>query len=206
MTAEAHDEIARWRPGEVIPIRHVQDGVVRFAEAVTVVEDRPERLVVFAPVGCAMQWSTIDWATGEFRGPDPLRRHTTDALKIIEPDAQHTTSLFFAEGMGPLICWYVDLEEPTRRAGGGLVTFDRSLDIVVAPDRRWRWKDEDHFAHIQRFGWITPKRAGELWAEGERVVKRIEAGEAPFDSEWLDWRPDPAWPIPELPDDWATPS
>jgi hypothetical protein len=200
---QASDDPAPWRSGDVIPIRHVQHGVVRFAEAVIVVEDRPERLVVFAPVGCAMQWSTIDWATGAFTGPDPMRRHTRDALKIIEPGAQHTTSLFFAEGMADFICWYVDLEEPTRRAGGGLVTFDRSLDIVAGPDRRWRWKDEDHFAHIQRFGWITSERAAELRAEGERVIRCIEAREPPFNDEWLGWRPDPAWPIPELPVDWA---
>jgi hypothetical protein len=204
MSPISQDEFERWRPGDVIPIRHVQDGEVRFAEAVTVVEDLPERLVVFAPVGCAMQWNSIDWETGAFGGVKPQRRHTTDALKVIEPGAQCTISLFFAEGMERFICWYVDLEEPTRRAGGGLVTFDRSLDIVVGPDRRWRWKDEDHFAHIQRFGWITPERAAELRAEGERVLRRIEAVEPPFDDSWLNWRPDPAWPLPELPDDWAT--
>lgn len=203
MNPDPRDDILRWRPGDIVPIRHVQDDVVRFAEAVVVVEDRPERLVVFAPVGCHMQWSEIDWETGEFSGPHPRRRNITDALKIIEPGAQHTTSLFFSEGMARFICWYVDLEEPTRRAGGGLVTFDRSLDIVVGPDRRWRWKDEDHFAHIQRLGWITPARAAELRAEGERVVRRIEAREPPFDDRWLDWRPDPSWPTPELPSDWA---
>jgi hypothetical protein len=205
MRPAPQEGIERWSPGEVIPIRHVQDGVVRFAEAVIVVEDRPERLVVFAPVGCAMRWSTIDWETGAFTGPDVMRRHTTEALKIIEPGAHHTTSLFFAEGMAAFVCWYVDLEEPTRRAGGGLVIFDRSLDIVAGPDRRWRWKDEDHFAHIQRFGWITPERADELRAEGERLAQRIEAGEPPFNDAWLGWRPDPAWPVPELPDDWASP-
>lgn len=203
MVKPLRDDLERWRPGDVIPIRHVQDGEVRFAEAVIVVEDTPERLVMFTPVGGGMQWGSIDWDTGAFGAPKPVRRHTTDALKIHEPGAQHTTSLFFSAGMEGFICWYVDLEEPTRRAGGGLVTFDRSLDIVIGPDRRWRWKDEDHFAHIQRFGWITPERAAELRAEGERVVRRIEAREAPFDDTWLSWRPDPAWPLPELPEDWA---
>jgi hypothetical protein len=194
----------RWAPGTIIPIRHVQDGCVWFAEAVIVVEDCADRLVVFAPVGGAMQWSEIDWATGAIEGPRPQRRHTTDALKIIEPGAQHTTSLFFGEGMSRFICWYVDIEEPTRRAGGGLVTFDRSLDIVVGPNGQWRWKDEDHFAHIQRFGWITSDRAAELREEAHRVVARIEKGEAPFDGTWLNWRPDPAWARPELPADWST--
>ena len=42
-------------------------------------------------------------------------------------------------------------------------------------------------------------------AEGERVIARVEAGQSPFDSEWLDWRPDPAWPLPTLPLDWEIP-
>lgn len=203
MTEISENDAIAWNCGDVIPIRHVQDGEVRFAEAAIIVSDTPERLVMFTPIGCDMQWNSIDWETGEFGGVKPMRRHTTNALKIHERGAQHTTSLFFSAGMERLICWYVDLEEPTRRAGGGLVTFDRSLDIVVGPDRRWRWKDEDHFAHIQRFGWITPERAAELRAEGERVVRRIEAAEAPFDDTWLDWRPDPAWTPPDLPSDWS---
>jgi len=179
--------------------------VVRYGEAVIVVEDTPERLVVFAPMGGAMVSNEIDWETGAFEGPRIRRRHTTDALKIFERGAQHITSLFFAGGTDQFICWYVDLAEPVRRAGGGLVTFDRSLDIVIGPDRQWRWKDEDHFAHIQRFGWITSERAQELREEAERVIARVEAGDPPFDATWLDWRPDRAWLTPELPGDWDTP-
>lgn len=193
-----------WKPGDLILVRHVQHGIVRYADALTVVEDTPERLVAFEPIGAEMIANQIDWETGAFAGPVMHPRHTTNALRIYERGAQHITSLFFDAGM-KLICWYVDLAEPVRRAGGGIVTFDRSLDIVVGPDRRWRWKDEDHFAHIQRFGWITPDYAAELRAEGERVIARIEAAESPFDGEWLDWRPDPAWPLPTLPRDWEIP-
>lgn len=189
-------------PGDVIPIRHVQNGKVWFAEAAIVVEDRPERLVAFVPVGTEMRWGRVDWDTGVIDGPFHQRRHTTDVLRIIESGAQHMTSLFFTANMARFICWYVDLTEPLCRAGGGIVTFDRSLDIVVGPEGRWSWKDEDHFAHIQRFGWITAERAQELREEGERIIARIEASAAPFDGTWLDWRPDPAWKPPELPVDW----
>jgi uncharacterized protein len=30
----------------------------------------------------------------------------------------------------------------------------------------------------------------------------VLAGEPPFDRDWQDWRPDPRWPVPELPDGW----
>ena len=198
------DRASSWAPGDLILVRHVQQGVVRSADAMSVVEDRPERLVAFEPIGAEMVANQIDWETGAFAGPIVHPRHTTNALRIYEAGALHVTSLFFDAQM-KLICWYVDLAEPVRRAGDGIVTFDRSLDIVIGPDRRWRWKDEDHFAHIQRFGWITPAYAAELRAEGERVIARVEAGQSPFDSEWLDWRPDPAWPLPTLPLDWEIP-
>lgn len=197
-------EDAFWNPGDLILVRHVQHGVVRYADAMTVVEHTPERLVAFEPIGAEMIANQIDWETGSFAGPVMHPRHTTNALRIYERGAQHITSLFFNAEM-KLICWYVDLAEPVRQAGGGIVTFDRSLDIVVGPDRRWRWKDEDHFAHIQRFGWITADYSAELRAEGERVIARIEAAQSPFDGEWLDWRPDPSWPLPTLPKDWEIP-
>ena len=195
-----NDGDERWRRGEVIPIRHVQDGVVRFCEAVIVVEDHGDRLVTFAPLGGAMQWNSIDWESGTFGGIKPQRRHTTSALRFHEIGARHMTTLFFIDGA--FVGWYVDLQEPARRAGGGILTFDRSLDIVIGPDRRWRWKDEDHFAHIQRFGWITPEQADDLRKEGLAVIAQAEAGLPPFNDEWTSFAPDAGWSMPELPDDW----
>ena len=201
MTAFQDNRERRWRRGEVIPIRHVQDGVVRFCEAVIVVEDHGDRLVTFAPLGGAMQWNSIDWETGAFGGIRPQRRHTTSALRFHQLGAQHMTTLFFVDGA--FLCWYVDLQEPTRWAGGGVVTFDRSLDIVIGPDRTWRWKDEDHFSHIQRFGWITPRQAEELREEGLAVIEKVKAGLPPFGDEWTRFVPDPDWPMPELSADWS---
>ena len=45
MSAAADDRPITWSAGEVIPIRQVQHGVVRYGEAVIVVEDTPERRV-----------------------------------------------------------------------------------------------------------------------------------------------------------------
>jgi hypothetical protein len=38
--------------------------------------------------------------------------------------------------------WYVQLEEPWRPSGFGFDTADHALDIWVASDGSWRWKDE----------------------------------------------------------------
>jgi Protein of unknown function (DUF402) len=96
--------------------------------------------------------------------------------------------------------WYVNLEAPPIRRPGSVDTFDHALDIVVAPDRTWRWKDEDEY--VERIGhpaYWTAEQAAAIRAEGERVVADVEAARFPFDSSRLDFRPDPAWPLPKPP-------
>jgi hypothetical protein len=197
-----------WRPGETIVIRNVHQGgprhgAVTHASAAIVVEDRPTRLALFEPLGTDMRASRVDWASGAFDGPHPQRRHTTDRLTIATPGASHCVSLLFHGGGGPFICWYVDLQEPFRRVPGGVVICDQALDIVIGPDRQWRWKDEDHLARMVELGWIGADRARALYKEGEAVIERAKTGAPPFDERWTSWRADPAWPTPTLPDDWA---
>ena len=192
-----------WLPGETIVIRDVHGGKVTHASAAIVVEDRPERLVLFEPLGGDMRTSRVDWSTGAFDGPHPQRRHTTDRLTIGTPAASHAVSLMFHGGGGPFLCWYVDLQEPFRRTPGGIVTCDQSLDIVIGPDKRWRWKDEDHLARSVELGWITEARARDLYREGEAVIEAARSGRPPFDERWTTWRADPTWGTPFLPDDWA---
>lgn len=80
---------------------------------------------------------------------------------------------------------------------------DQVLDIEISQDmKRWRWKDEDELAEAQTLGLISDERAGELRAEGEVVIENMEARKPPFDEAWDNWRPDPSWPIPELPKGW----
>ena len=196
-----------WSPGEVITIRNInQDahlGVVSHASAAIVVEDRPTRLVLFEPLGTDMRVSRVDWASGQFDGPHPQKRHTTDRLTIATPGTSHAVSLLFHGGGGPFICWYVDLQEPFRRVPGGVVICDQALDIVIGPDRQWRWKDEDHLARMIELGWITAGRGRELYKEGEAVIEAAKQGARPFDDRWTNWRADAAWRPPTLPDDWA---
>jgi hypothetical protein len=192
-----------WERGQVITVKHVFDHEVRFAQAAIVVEDRPGGLALWMPLGSAMRWNTIDFAAGVFEGIRSMRRHTTDGLMLIEPGASHATTLMWSPRQGQFLCWYVDLQDSCERAERSLVTWDQSLDIVVSPDRRWRWKDEDHFQRVQELGWLTLARASELRAEGQSVIARIEAAQPPFDDSWIGWRPEAAWAVPELSDDWA---
>ena len=68
--------------------------------------------------------------------------------------------------------------------------------------REWRWKDEDELEQAVAYGVVPPSHAEEIRAEGERVAGMIERWEPPFSDGWEAWEPDPAWPLPQLPDDW----
>lgn len=125
-------------------------------------------------------------------------------------EGQHSV-WFFRDAEGDFTNWYVNLEERAIRwddgALAGVDVVDQDLDVVVAPDRTWQWKDEDEFAErlaLPEHYWVPDPDA--VWAEGRRVIKEIEAGRFPFDGTWTDFRPDPAWPVPlELPPGWDRP-
>ena len=71
---------------------------------------------------------------------------------------------------------------------------DEKLDLVVSPDGSVRWKDEDE---LQLAAELGPLDAGEVRAEAKRVLAA-----PPWPSGWEDWRPNPAWGAPALPDGW----
>ena len=133
-----------------------------------------------------------------------------DALMLHPPGAPYSVWMFFTGGVHS--SWYVNLERPGvrwRNDDGlvGLDTVDYDLDIVVAPDRTWRWKDEDEFvAHlaVPENYWCDDEAA--VRASGADVVKLIEAGAFPFDGTMAGFRPDPAWTVPTtIPAGWDRP-
>jgi hypothetical protein len=134
-----------------------------------------------------------------------------DMLVLHPREGDH--SVWFRFRDGGFDSWYVNLERPAVRwrtgSAAGVDTVDFDLDIVVAPDGSWRWKDEDEFTdHLRHPGvyWVDPAEEPAVRAAGEEVVKLIEAGEFPFDGTRCDFRPDPAWPVPRtLPPGWDRP-
>jgi len=152
-------------------------------------DGRPFRDVPFASWGATEKaLDTLAW-----RG-DVLMFHPTG-----EP-----WSVWLWVGPAGFRGWYVNLELPAVRWSGGIDTIDYDLDVVIAPDRTWRWKDEDEFlAHlaVPDTYWVDDEAA--VRASGWRVIKEIEAGVFPFDGTWTDFVPDPSWGVPvELPAGW----
>jgi hypothetical protein len=132
-----------------------------------------------------------------------------DVLMLHPPDEPYSVWFFFAPD-GAFRSWYVNLEVPGARWEDGPVagidTVDHDLDIVVQPDRTWRWKDEaefaEHLAHPDTY-WVDDADA--VWSAGRRALERIEAGAHPFDDSFTRTRPDPSWSAAELPPGWDRP-
>jgi hypothetical protein len=184
----AHDErgLVLWVPhGGPMALTQTEDGRglrdMPFREWVT----RPRQLV-------ARNW----W------GPN--------ILMLAPPGAAHSVWWFW-DARGRHVAWYINLEEPgvawDDGTAAGLDNTDQDLDVWVWPDRRWQWKDEHEMAerleHPEHY-WVVDEAA--VRAEGQRMIALAEAGEYPFDGSWIDFRPDPAWVMPDaLPPGWDRP-
>lgn len=173
--------------------RDVHRGRVWRAQACRIVEDSPERTVLWIPAGApamvpggGLRIPGDDWELVETA---PKR----DQICVARPGRAHSVYVFWSDG-GEVEHWYVNFEQPLRRSPVGFDTFDEKLDLIVRPDGSYRWKDEDELEQAAAAGLLDPE---EVRAEAQRVLD-----EWPFPTGWEDWRPDPGWPLPRLPQGW----
>jgi hypothetical protein len=191
-----------WSRGDTVLFRFVRYGKVRMATPMVVVQDRPDLVALYLPVGTPAKRPV--WDGRPIRGQadrDWLLRdqpwHTISQLNLVRWDAGHAVELLWEAETGDFAGWYVNIQEPLRRSALGFDTDDLVLDIWVEPDGTWRWKDEDELEEAVELGRFTQAQADEIRAEGERVLV-----EPPWPTGWEDWRPDPSWSLPRLPDRW----
>jgi hypothetical protein len=132
------------------------------------------------------------------RGDDPVDHVwvETHVVRLMRPEAAHTVEIYWDESW-TLLGWYVNLQAPLRKSALGYDTTDWALDIRVAPDGSWRWKDEDDFAEARALGVLDDEAAAVVRAEGERVV-----AQRPWPTGWEDWRPPSNWTPLSLPRGW----
>ncbi|HEY3609933.1 MAG TPA: DUF402 domain-containing protein [Pseudonocardiaceae bacterium] len=199
-----------WRPGETAVQRFVRaDGSIGQHHPLRVIEDDGERLLGWLPAGTDIVNTRL--ADGRDARDVPLDQmfvlprirvrgqwRETSNLRLIT-ESEWSSLWWFFEPDGRFMCWYVNLEIPRGRTEHTTDRSDGALDVVVAPDRSWRWKDEDEAAAAVTAGRLTAADLTRLRAEGERVIALVEAGVFPFDGTWTDFRPDPDWPAPAMP-------
>ena len=173
--------------------RDVHLGRVWRAQACRVVEETDELLALWIPAGAPAKVPAgglrIPGEIWELEDTAPKR----EQLCIARRGRAHSIYLFWQDDAA-IDHWYVNFEQPLRRTPLGVDTFDEKLDLIVRPDGGFRWKDEDELEQAAAAGLLD---AGAVRAEAARVLE-----EWPFPTGWEDWRPDPAWPVPRLPEGW----
>jgi hypothetical protein len=185
------------------------------ARPLVVVDDADDRLLLWIPRGTVRKvpvtpLSRDDPADRSQRAIENLARedwaygeHVWDVscLWILTPGAWHGVWVSW-DPSGRHHGWYVNLQRPFTRTPIGIEAMDLALDVVVEPDRTWRWKDEEEFEKLVDRSIFDSATASRVREEAETVIGRIEDAQAPFCEPWPSWRPDPRWPIPSLPPGW----
>lgn len=207
-----------WTPGEQVLWRYRGNGTdqVHICRPVTVVRDDAELLAVWLAPGTRCIKPVMADGTPVYREPLATRYvkprvlaveewFGAGVLKLARPGQPWSVWLFWDESWH-FRSWYVNLEEPLRRWSDGVDSEDHFLDISVYPDHSRHWRDEDEFAQAQTDGLMPADLAARVRKAGQRAVGVIDAWGPPFRDGWEDWRPDPSWPVPELPADWDRPA
>jgi hypothetical protein len=196
----------RWAPGDVILWCYRREAL-----PVRVVRDDDVLAVWVAP---GTQFLTALPADGRGLRDRPLEERFTCArvmalaewfgagvLRIASPGDFHSSWLFRKHDDHEAFWgWYGNLEAPLQRSAIGVHTQDHVLD-VWCDEHGVHWKDEDELEAAVATGRFTAAQASDFRAHGEKVFAAMQSGEPPYDGSWLDWRPDPSWSLPELPDE-----
>ncbi len=202
--------VTYFAPGQAILLRELWRGRVWSARPELVVQDTPDLLALFICPGAVFKFPS----TPEGGRPTPLTRANCDWQMVDSPWVGQTgclrltipgndySVLLFRNDDGSLRGWYINFEDPLIRTARGFDYMDQVLDIIVKPDLlTWHWKDEDELEQCLALGLISPQRARAMHEEGKQVVALLQSGMSIYNG-WENWKPDPAWVSPVLPDGW----
>lgn len=188
----------RWQPGDAIVRREVWRGRPVAAWGGRVVQDTDDLLVLYMPEG-----APIEFVDDYFGAPHPWsgrnRWQGPGVLQLQRPADQY--AVWHGDG-ADFRGWYLNFQEPFRRTVTGIDTMDNVLDIVIAPDGTWRWKDVEELDEWRARGRFTVEEVAGIRAEGDRVAAELDAGRRWWSDDWASWKPDPAWSLPGLPRGW----
>jgi Protein of unknown function (DUF402) len=186
-----------WSKGEVVALRDVWFGVVWRAVASVVVEDAPGRSVFWIPAGSEAAYPAdaegreIRLFQAEYnRG---LRQTKVGCIVLCDDGAPWTLWHFQRED-GEFDRWYVNFERYLGRGAAAYDSIDHKLDLIARPDGSLEWKDEDELVEAGCRGLVD---VAEIRGDAELAVTQ-----PPWPTGWEDFRPDPSWPIPALPEGW----
>jgi predicted RNA-binding protein associated with RNAse of E/G family len=207
--------VTRWVAGEVVTLQEVWRRKLWSARPMVVVESDDEFLALWKPLGTrwrtatdragvprlptrgerfAARMTSLEWVLAEFSWD-------VNSLWIIPRSANHAVN-FGWDAAGNFLGWYVNLQEKVTLGRRTVQTMDLMLDLVISPNGRWSWKDEDEIDLLVQRNLFDTTRVAALRREALDVVRAFEGRSWPFDARWDGWRPEAAWTTPQLPPDW----
>ncbi len=183
-------------------LRQVVGGRVAEAVPATVVDGSPTRMAFW--VAPRTECRRLRGTSG--RRVLPLAQWTAAEhtwfgngnLIVVRPGDAFALMRFW-EDAGAFAGWYVNLQDPVRVHGAFVDSRDHALDVWIPARGTPRLKDEDHLEGCVAVGVFTADEARRIWARAADVIaRRAELLPTGFEA----FRPDPAWPVPELPAGW----
>ena len=188
-------------------------GRIRAGMPAIVVEDGRERVLVYVPHG-ARWFGAPAPAGGRSKRVRAIARGETTVtgrlvswrnhlLRVLLPGRPFSVWLLWSPEW-EFISYYVNLETPFARSAVGFDSSDHTLDVCVRSDRTWYYKDQDELDARVEVGLVDAEAAALVRRDAEQAVALIEGWQPPFSSGLETWRPDPPWPVPELPPGWDT--
>lgn len=196
---------SRWRTGDRLVFRHLTTaGHLSSLLPMTVVEDTGDRVVTWMAAGTPITYPALHDGSDIAAVPAARRfdrAHTTarrtwqqSALCVVPLAAAHSVRLSWT-GEGVLERWYVNLEAPKQEWDLGLETIDHLLDLIVHPDGRSTWKDEDEATAAVQAGFLPVATLAAARAEGERILADRRAWTEAL-RPWARYRPPRGWTVP----------
>jgi hypothetical protein len=199
--------------GDEVLLRYrYPDGSIQAALPMRVVAHEDDLLVCWLAPGTSIRY----WATEDGRDPRDLPiEHRFEARLSNGPRTWQGTGalhvlrlgdpfqvLLFRDAGGRFAHWYVNLERPAVRSGARLDSVDRQLDLVIDASGEARWKDLDEAAFAVGTSFLPLEDLIAARETGVRILQDVAGFLAPY-RRWIDFAPDPSWPVPGLPDDWS---
>jgi predicted RNA-binding protein associated with RNAse of E/G family len=202
-----------WKPGDVIAWRGIYRERLWHVQPTILVRDSPEEIVLTLLPGteCIAEetyargkkhgqrrWSFVDheWKLAKYTW------QTNRLLLIFEPEKYYSIILFWNHTSNDFLYYYVNFQLPFKRNLSAVDTLDLDLDLIIHPDFSYEWKDIEDYQNAIAHGLILSEWSSAIETATDEVMGRLEKRQYPFDISWLDWKPDPDWQPPRLPQNW----
>ena len=203
-----------WNPGDQIVLRFLRNNPGDLIAPVTVVHDDAHHTALYLAVGTPLKGQAMRDGTRITRGIPFIEREKliggfadftwTDnhVLMLLRKDRMNAIWLKWRDPDWTLVDYYGNIQARPIRTAMGIDTADYLLDVSISRDFQCSWKDEDEWELAREHRLIDASLLDEVRTEGERIMAEVAARAWPFDGSLVDWRPDPSWPVPALPDHW----